>query len=157
MHMHGPSQLARCNTKFWKQPSVVTSAGRRLESRLSDKCPVWNKGEKLAAFMLPYHSAETIAFLQQFHDVKRGRFLRTTVQHNGPDHPIDLTGKDPTAEITTELSSAQRGVAALPRTRYRQRLRPRLRPEGKSTQRTTGMTWRSLCCGTAPQKKSKQS
>jgi hypothetical protein len=93
--------------KFWKQPSVVTQAGKRLESKLQEHCHEWNLGEKLTTLTLPYHSSDTIAFLQQFHEAQKQREIlaqaaRDTRQ-GAPTAVIDLSDDTTEAEIKAEL------------------------------------------------------
>jgi hypothetical protein len=117
-----PSALAQTpeDTKLWKRPSIVTSPGKCLVSRTDGAYPVWEKHEQLAALTLPYHSAETIAFLQDFHNAQRDReslakALQESLPNPGPDQPVDLTEGDTAVEVKKEYLRAQQGVAAPPR------------------------------------------
>jgi hypothetical protein len=108
------------DAKFWERPSVVTSPGNRFESRLSDTYTVWDMHEQLAIFTLPYHSAETIAFLQDFHNAQRDReslakALQESLPYPSPDQPVDLTEGDTAVEVKKEYLRAQQGVVAPPR------------------------------------------
>jgi hypothetical protein len=54
-----PARIAAAveGAKFWKQPSVVTETGKRLESKVTGRCAKWTLGEELAAFTLPYQDS----------------------------------------------------------------------------------------------------
>jgi hypothetical protein len=104
-----PDRIAAAveGAKFWKQPSVVTETGKRLESKVASLCAKWTLGEELAALTLPYHSADTIAFLQQFHEAQKQREVlaqaaRETRQ-GAPTAVIDLSDDATEAEVKVEL------------------------------------------------------
>jgi hypothetical protein len=85
--------------KFWKQPSIVTETGKRLGSKVAGRCTKWNLGKELATLTLPYHSADTIAFLQQFHGAQRQRGLLAQAardaRQGGPTELMDLSDETP--------------------------------------------------------------
>jgi hypothetical protein len=91
--------------KFWKQPSIVTETGKRLESKVAGRCAKWNLGKELATLTLPYHSADTS--LQQFHGAQRQRRLLAQAardaRQGGPAEVNDLSDDATDAEVKTEL------------------------------------------------------
>jgi hypothetical protein len=100
------------DTKLWKRPSVVTCPGKCLASRREGAHPVWETHEQLAILTLPYHSAKTISFLQEFHNAQREReslakALNESLPFPGPERPIDLTDGGTTLEVKTEYLRAQ--------------------------------------------------
>jgi hypothetical protein len=104
-----PARIAAAveGAKFWKQPSVVTETGKRLESKVAGRCAKWTLGEELAAFTLPYHCADTIAFLQQFHEAQKQREVLAQAARDGrqgdPSEVIDLSDDATEVEVKTEL------------------------------------------------------
>jgi hypothetical protein len=100
------------DVKLWNRPSIVTSPGKRIQSRLSETYGVWDHHEQLAILTLPYHSADAITFLQDFHNAQRGReslaqALQESLPFPGPERPIDLTDGGTTLEVKTEYLRAQ--------------------------------------------------
>lgn len=108
-------KILKEDAKFWKQASLVTVAGRCVESKLSAKCSVWNIRQELATLTLPYHSADTVDFLQKFHAQQRQREAlaealrqnRHSLTGDAEAAVVDLTeGDDREVEIKREKIAA---------------------------------------------------
>jgi hypothetical protein len=94
--------------KYWMQPSAVTAAGKPVPVPAGPTRTLWTAHEVLETLILPYHTDETITFLQQFHEEQRQReLLAESLRANaalrqeqgGAPQIIDLTEGDVEVEI----------------------------------------------------------
>jgi hypothetical protein len=97
--------------KYWMQPSAVTAAGKPVPVPAGPTRILWTAHEVLETLILPYHTDETITFLQQFHEEQRQRELlaealraNAALRQEQGDAPqiIDLTVGDVEVEINQE-------------------------------------------------------
>jgi hypothetical protein len=97
--------------KHWMQPSAVTAAGKPVPVPAGPTRILWTAHEVLETLILPYHTDETITFLQQFHEEQRQRGLlaealsaNAALRQEQGDAPqiIDLTEGDVEVETNKE-------------------------------------------------------
>jgi hypothetical protein len=97
--------------KYWMQPSAVTAAGKPIPVPAGPSGILWTAHEVLETLTLPYHTEETITFLQQFHEEQRQRGLLAEAlranaalrqEQGGAPQITDLTDGDVEVEIKKE-------------------------------------------------------